>query len=138
VCIISVDNDTVSKTIFINPDLTPAAAKLAFEERQKRRQRQQQKLAKSANDLDASHDDAVTSAITNIETHAVAINNNPTRNASHPCVSSDSPETFPEQLMSDDAAHADRALETTSASSSSQHPDHTSTLNPDAVPFLAS
>jgi len=134
----SVDNDTVSKTIFINPDLTPAAAKLAFEERQKRRQRQQQKLAKSENDLDTSQSDAVISAVTDIETHTVAINNNLTHNASHPCVPSANTETFLKQLMSDDTAHTDKALETTSACSSSQHTDHTSALNPDAVPFLAS
>ena len=45
------DNETISKTVFINPDLTPAAAKLAFEERQKRRQ---QKSAKSQSDRDTS------------------------------------------------------------------------------------
>jgi len=116
----------------------PAAAKLAFEERQKRWQRQQQKLAKSENDLHTSQFDTDISAVTDIETHTIAINNNLTHNASHPCVPSAYPETFPKQLMSDDVAHTDRALETTSACSSSQHPDHTSALNPDAVPFLAS
>jgi len=34
-----VEDELVAQTVFINPDLTPEAAKLAYEERQKRRQR---------------------------------------------------------------------------------------------------
>jgi len=127
----SADNEAVSKSVFINPDLTPAAAKLAFEERQKRRQRRA--AHKTQSDL-GTQPVAIPSNVITTKSYATT-----SSDQNHPGTSSTHHETHSEQLMSDDATGTDGTVkQTTLVVSSSQHPDHASVLNPAAAPFPAS